>query len=318
MTPSTNFTDVAAFQAYVQTFGPQLISRSFYGNRTAQLVTPHEGVKGKKNLTILTLGTLGRRWNKAFAPVAGTLKFTPRELVVEKGKFELGFVPQEFEDSYLGQFRKGTFNNSDEIPFEGYIMNDVAAKQANEIENSMWRAVKAVSPADTDTLMMIHDGYLEKIRKDLASGTPHLTPVATPGGAITQNNVIDLMESMWDRLDADYQDMPMGIFCNPKIWSWYQRAYRNDFTKYTDSMKTGRIKLDFCDGEIIRTPGMGTSQRVVMGPVENMHYGYDGLDDATTFNFEKDHREVHYWADFKMGVEFGLLEDGVMVVNDLE
>lgn len=317
MTPSTNFTDVAAYRAYVEKFAPELISRGFYGNRTAQIVTPHEGVKGKKILTILTLDTLGRRWTKAFNPPAGTMKFTPRELVVEAGKFEYGFVPQEFESNYLGQFRTKTFNDSDEIPFEGFMMNKAMDKQAQEIENSMWRAEKAVSPADTDTLMMIHDGYLKKIAIDQALGSPKLTAYTTPGGAVTRNNVIEVMEGMWDTLDADYQDLPIGIFCNPQIWSWYQRAYRDDFSKYTESMQTGRIKLDFCDGEIIRTPGMGTSQRIIMTPVENLHYAYDGIDDSSTFNFEKDHREIHYWADFKMGVEFGIMEDGVMAINDL-
>lgn len=318
MATSTNFTDVAAFRAYVEKFGDQLISRGFYGNRTAEIVTPHEGVKGKKILTLLTLGTLGRRYSKTFAPPAGTVKFTPRELDVEAGKFELSFVPQEFESSYLGMYRKKTFNDSDEIPFEGYIMNDVMKKQAQEIENSMWRAVKAVSPADTDTLMMIHDGYLTKLAKDQALGSPKLTAYATPGGAVTQNNIIEVVEGMWDRLDPEYQDMPIGIFLKPQLWSWYQRKYRDDYSKYNESMQTGRLKLDFCDGELIRTPGMGTSNRIVMSPIENLHYGYDGIDDATTFNFEKDHRAVDYWADFKMGVQFGIMEDGVMVINDLD
>lgn len=317
MTPSTDFTDVAAYRAYVEKFAPELITRGYYSNRTAQLVTAHDGVKGKKVLTILTLGTLGRRWSKAFNPPAGTIGFTPRELVVEAAKFELGFVPQEFESNYLGQFRRQGFNDSDFIPFEGFIMNAVMAKQAAEIEAGMWRAEKANVAADTDTLMMIHDGYLTKLAKDQALGTPKLTAYTTPGGAVTQNNVVEVLEGMWDRLDPEYQDMPIGIFVNPKIWSWYQRQYRNDYSKYTESMQTGRIKLDFCDGEIIRTPGMGTSQRIVMTPLENMHYGFDGLDEAYAFNFEKEHREVHYWSDFKMGVEFGIMEDGVMVINDL-
>lgn len=318
MATSTNFTDVAAFRAYVEKFAEDLISRGYYGNRTADIVTGHDGVKGKKILTLLTLGTLGRRYSKTFAAPANTIKFTPRELVVEAGKFELSFVPQDFESNYLGMFRKKTFNDSDEIPFEGYIMNDVMKKQANEIENAMWRGVKADVAADTDTLLMILDGYLQILKDDQDAVTPKLTAYTTPGGAITKNNVIEVMEGMWDTLDSEYQDMPIGIFVNPKIWSWYQRAYRDDYSKYTESMQTGRIKLDFCDGEIIRTPGMGTSQRIIMSPIENLHYGYDGIDDATTFNFEKNHRQIDYWADFKMGVQFGIMEDGVMAINDLE
>ena len=317
MATSTNFTDVVALRAYVEKFAPDLIARGFYGNRTAGLITGHEGVKGKKIMNLLTLGTLGRRYNKTFSAPADTLAFAPRELVVEAGKFEFSFVPQEFESSYLGMFRTKTFNDSDEIPFEAYIMQKVMEKQAEEIENAMWRGVKAGSPATSDTIDMIFDGFLQIIADDQAEVTPALTAYTTPGGAVTANNVIEVLEGMWDTLDAAYQDMPIGIFVNPKIWSWYQRAYRNDYSKYSESMQTGRIKLDFCDGEIIRTPGMGTSQRIIMTPVDNLHYGYDGIDDATTFNIEKDHRQIDYWADFKIGVQVGLLVDGVMAVNDL-
>jgi hypothetical protein len=194
-------------------------------------------------------------------------------------------------------------------------MNKVMEKKAQEIEDAMWRAVAAASPASTDELSELFDGYLQLLTDAVTAGD--ITPVATPGGSITQSNVVELIESMWDTLDAAYQDLPIGVFVNPKIWSMYQRAYRNDYSKYTDSMQTGRMKLDFCNGEIIRTPGMGTSNRILMTPVDNLHYGYDGLDDATVFNFEKDHRELHYWSDFKIGVQIGILEDGVVAVNDL-
>lgn len=319
MTPSTNFTDVAALRAYVETFSDQLISRAYYGNKTAQLVTAHDGVKGKKILNLLTLGTIGRRYDKAFNPVAGTLVFSPRTLSVEAGKFELGFVPQEFESSYMGQFRKTSFNNTEEIPFEGFIMNAVMAKQANEIENAMWRAVAATSPASSDTLLQLFDGYLTLITKDLAATTPKLDPVITPTGAITAANAVALLESMFDQVLPEYQDMPMSIFVSPQVFSKYNRNHRADFSKYTvdANNNSGRITLDFCDAEIIRTPGMGTSSRVLMTPKENLHYGYDGVDDATHFNFEKDHREMHFYADFKIGVQIGLLEQGIVVVNDL-
>ena len=317
MAVSTNFTDAAAYRAYVEEFADDLISRGYYSNRTASIATPHEGVKGKKTLTILSLGNLGRRWDAAFSPTADTLAFSPRELNVEPCRFELQFVPQSFEGNYLGAKRTRTFNDSNEVPFIGYIMNQVMAKQSQEIENAMWRGEEVTPNLSTHTLLQTVDGYLTIIADDQALGSPKLTPVATPGGAITQNNVVELIESMWDVLDPSYQDMPIAIFVNPKVWSLYQRAYRNDFSKYTDAMQTGRIKLDFCDGEIIRTPGMGTSSRILMTPAENLHYGFDGANDASTFNFEKDHRAMDYWSDFKMGVQIGLMEQGVVVINDL-
>lgn len=316
MAVSHNLTDVNAYQGFVREYSQDMIARSFYGNKTAAIATPHSGVKGKKVLTVLTLETLGRRWGKTFAPPANTLKFTPRELVVERGKFELQIDPQDYYDNYMGEFMRGTFNSTDDFPFASYVMGKVAEKKSQEIEAAWWRGDKAASPASTDPLTSVIDGWLTIITDDLAAGTPKLTPVVTSGGSLTTSNVIGTIEAMYDQLDANLQDLDFGVFVSPKVYSLYQRAYR-DISKYTDNAQRGRMKLDFCDGELIRTPGMGTSSRIVMTPKENLHYGFDGLDDPQVFNFEKNHRSLDYWSDFLFGVNFGLFEQGWIVVNDL-
>jgi hypothetical protein len=317
MAVSTNLTDVNAYQGFVREYAQDIISRSFYGNQTADIATPHSGVKGKKVLTQLTLETLGRRFNKTFNPPANTVKFSPRELSVERGKFELQIQPHDFYDSYLGEFHRGTFNSTDEFPFESYVMMKVAEKQSTEIERAWWAGDKAASPASTDALTAVINGWLTLITDDLAAGTPKLTAVATSGGTLTTSNTIQTMEAMFDALDPVLQSTDFGVFVSPKVFSLYQRQYRNDYSKNTDNAQNGRMKLDFCDGELIRTPGMGSSSRIIMTPKENLHYGYDGITDASAFNFEKDHRNLDYWCDFLFGVEFGIFEQGWIVVNDL-
>lgn len=317
MAVSTNLTDVTAYQNHVKMFADDMISRSFFGNQTAAIATGHESVRGKKVLNILTLETIGRRWNIAFNPPANTIKISPRELSVERCKFEFQIQPHLLYDSYLAEFRQSSFNNSEEFPFESYIFGKIAEKKANEIERAWWVGDKAASPASTDTLSAVINGWLTLITDDLAAGTPKLTAVATSGGSLTLANVIPTIEAMFDQLNPELQAIDFAVFVSPKVYSLYQRAYRNDYGKYTDNAQNGRTKLDFCDGELIRTPGMGSSSRILMTPKENLHYGYDGLQDPNLFNFEKDHRSLDYWSDFLMGVEFGIFEQGYIVVNDL-
>lgn len=317
MPQSLNLTDAAAYQGFVREFSQDMISRAFFGNQTASIATPHMGVKGKKVLNIMSLETIGRRWALAFNATNNLLKITPRELVVERGKFEFRFAPQEFYDTYLGQFAAGTFPNTGSFPFQSFVMEKIAQKKAQELEIAMWRGDKPTTPAATDDLSKLINGWLTLITDDLAATTPKLTPVATPTGAVTLANVVPLMETMYDQMLPEYQDMPCAVFVSPRVFSLYQRAYRESFSKFTTNAQPGRMKLDFCDFELIRTPGMGTSQRVVMTPKENLHYGFDGLNDPQLFNFESDKRELHYWSDFLFGVEFGLFEQGVIVVNDL-
>lgn len=318
MPNSIKTTSAEALQAFVQDFSPDLIGKSFYGNQTAAIATPHTGVKGKKILTILELGDIGHRWAEPFTPNADTLDFRPRTLEVEAGTFEMLINPQKLYDSYLAEFHRGTFNDSNLIPFEGYILNAVAGKKAQEIERSWWRGDKAASPATADKLWAVINGWLTLITDDLASGSPKLTATPTSGGALTTSNTIQTIEAIFDTMDVTNQDSSdLRVFVSPKVWTIYQRQYRNDYGKYTDNDERGRMKLDFCDAELVRTPGMGTSSRIVVTNKNNLHYGYDGITDASAWHFENYERTIKMWCDFLFGVEFGIFETGWVGVNDL-
>lgn len=312
---SISYSDLQAYRDYAEIIAPEFLSKAYYGNQTASLVVGHDGVKGKKILTQMILGVLGRRYEKTFAPVADTINFKPRVLEVNAAKFEFGFAPQDFESTYLADLKRTGFDDTNNLPFQGFIMMKIAEKMAQEIEDAMWRGEIPGTTANTDVLTQVIDGYLELVKDAITAAD--LTPVVTPTGAWTTTNIITTLEAMWDTLDPQYQDMRISVFVSPALWKLYNVAYRENYGKYTDNTQSGRMKLDFCNAELIRTPGLGTSNRVIMTPLDNMHYGYDDVNDVSSLNFEKDHRELHFWSDFKFGVQFGFLEDGIVAVNDL-
>jgi len=315
MAASTTFTSVAALQGFVREFNPALQRKAFYGNQTASIATPHPNCKGKEVLTLLSMGNIGHRWAKAFTPNTGILTFSPRTLSLEKGTFEVEIHPQDFYNNYLGRFHNGTFTDVDSYPFEAYIMDALMEKMGQEIEAAWWRGDAAASPATADLLIAVIDGWLTKIADDQAAGTPVLTPYAS--GALTVSNTVQAVEGVFDTLDAVYQDMPIACFVSPKVWTLYQRQYRNDYSKFTAETQPGRMAVDFAPNcELIRTPGMGTSSRILMTPKENLHYGYDGVGDSTTFHFEQYERIIKMWCDFMFGVEFGFFENGILGINN--
>lgn len=315
MSGSLNFTSVEAFQAYTQDYSEQLIAKMFYGNNISDFAVPHEGVKGKLTLTQMLLGTLGRRWTKEFAPRADTIEFKPRDLNVNAGTFEMLIYPQEFESSYLGQMKKSKFDDTDTIPFAEYMMEKVAQKAQQEIIDAFWRGAIPAVPASTDDLSLVIDGFLEHV-KDAITATD-LTPYTTPGGAWTLANIIPGFEAMFELIDTAFQNERIDVHVSPKIYRLYQKAYRETYKISTESVSEGVSKLDFVGAYLVSQPGMGTSNRVIMTPQQNMHFGYDSLDEADVFNFEKEDRKIKMWSDFKLGCQFGFLEDGVVAVNDL-
>src|SRR5688572_20216139 len=121
MSASVDFTNAAALQDYIRKFMPELIGKLYHGFPSAQIFTPHEGVKGEMILTEMVLGTLVQQWTKTFNPLANKITFKPRTLRVVPAKVDLQIYPQEFESTYLGMARRPGFQPND-LPFQGFIM----------------------------------------------------------------------------------------------------------------------------------------------------------------------------------------------------
>ena len=313
-TGSPNFTAAAGFRSYVEEFHDELISRAFYGFKTKPFLTSHEGIKGKLVLTELIVADLIRRYNKAFAPVEDTLDFQPRELVVTRAKVELQICPKDFESSYLGMYRKKGQSDRD-IPFEEYIINKVFDKIDQEFEHGFWNAVASGAPASSDKFAQLFDGVLHIISDLIAAGH---TPVATPGGSITNSNALDVVEAMWGQLNDAYKDMEVDLFGSyanaRKYWNHHIAKYQG---AKPEMNAQGHIKLEYGEGWFIPVPGLSASNRLVMTPRGNMHDAIDDTSDSTVFNFEQNKRNVDFWMDFMYGIQVAIDHEEVFVFNDL-
>lgn len=312
-TKSPTFTSAEALQDYVLDQRLTLLSKAFYGFDTEPYLTVHEGVKGKKRLTELILGDLVRRWASDFAPVAGTVDFNPREIETTQAKVDLNFVPQDFESSYLGEARRQG-QAFDDLPFEAYIMDRVMAKVNQEVEAAIWGAADNGGSTATDKLEVLFDGFLEII-SDAITATD-ITAVATPGGSLTESNIIGLVEDMHDRLGASYELMDTFLFCSPAVYKLYNRAYRNAHGYAFGNQQDGRMKLDFAPCYLVPVRGLTGSNRLVLTAGNNLHYAIDSPNDMS-MTVVQDHRELHFMMDFRIGCQFGILHDDLVVVNDL-
>lgn len=321
MSLSAKLTDVASYQAYVQDFHDQLISKAFFSPKTVQMAASagavHEGVKGKKTLTILSVAAnKAVAWKSDFSAATDATVWEPRTLTVYGIKRDLSFVPQEFEDTYLGMFRARGQNPGMDLPFEGYVLNQILGKNAEEIEITLWQGARAGSvTAGTTPMNQVVDGFLEIIKDEITATT--LTPIVTPGGAIDTSNIVELVETMWDALGAAYKEQAVNIYLSWANFKKYQQAYRTDFGKYT-APGAAMESLDFNqNARLIPMAGMGSSDRIVMTPASNLHVGYDSFADTNVFQFEKSKRVMDFYMDFKIGCQIGLVDDEVIVVNDL-
>lgn len=315
---SANITAVAAYLAYVQDYGDDLITRAFFTPKTLNYATVHEGVKGKKTLTRLKVAT-GKAvaWSSGFTGATDAITMDPRTIEVTGIKRDLSFVPQEFESSYLGKMRPRGQNPGKYIPFEADVLQTILKGHSEEFASALWSGVKDGSVVPGTTAMAAcFDGYLEIIADAIVATT--IAPVVTPGGAVTNTNAVALLETMWGNLGAPYKEGAVEVFMSWSNFQKYNQDYRERYGKYVRLNEQGEVKLDFSqNATLVPLAEMGSSNRIVMTPGENLHVAFDDLTNDQLFNMETNKRLVEWWMDWKMGAQIAQLDHGGIVVNDL-
>lgn len=317
MADSLDHSYARSFQDYVRTYSEELFTELFYGFKTADLATIHEGIKGEKVFTQLEVAdNLARRWAKSFDPVEAAA-FKPRVLKTVLNKVDFSIVPQEYESSYLGAFRKKGQNN-DDWPFQAYIMEKIMAKLNQEFEVAAWQGVEESTPSAGDYLRQTFDGYLQIIADALTAGD--ITAVTT--GALSTSNIIEKLRLMWAQVGTPYKENGIDIFVPYAIYDMYRIAYKDAykvdpaFLQVTNAGYQGiQYELGGGNARMIPINGMGSSGRVVMTPKENLTLGIDSASDVM-FKVKEEIRELQFWMDFRMGAQIMIQKDGILVVND--
>lgn len=318
MNESVDHSYAQAFQDYVRTYAEELFTELFYGFKTADLVTTHEGIKGEKVFTQLEVAdNLVRRWGKTFSPLANAVAMKPRVLKTVLNKVDLSVVPQEYESSYLGMLRKKGQDPTD-WPLAAYVMEKVMAKIKTEFEVAVWQGAEEAVPSNGDFLRQTFDGYLTIIAKALTAGD--ITAVAT--GASTTANIIANLRLMWAEVRSEYKEAGTDIFMSYELYDTYRKAYKDAYKidpayiQITEAGYQGILyELGNGNTRIIPINGMAGSDRIVITPRENLAMGIDSPDD-TMFNTEQDKRQLDLWMDFRMGAQIMIQKDGILVVND--
>lgn len=261
------------------------------------------------NLTITDLVKPAN--NTTFQPTSNALAFGARILKVRPWKVDLQIVPADLEKSWLGAYKKKGSKVYD-MPFEQYVMNHIIEKvQENLRLKSLF---KGVYNAAGSTPIDVMDGLLTLIASEITA--TNIAPVAT--GAITSTNVVDKLEQTYDALGEAYKGIPTIALVSPQIFSWYKRKYRLDFGGNQDyaGMPLMETQLDGTLCTIKSEPGLGTSQRVIVTPKENLVYGVDSIGEENDINSQVFERTIKLMIDAKSGTNFKRIDAELLAVND--
>lgn len=243
-----------------------------------------------------------------FTPTSNALRFGSRTLKVRPMSIDLQLVPEVLMRTWQGKHK--TPDDVFQMPFEAFILDYIAQKAKEDIHlNALYRGIYNAGGTTPGATL---DGYLRLIANEITA--TNITPVVT--GVTTSTNVIDHMEMVYDALGEAYKNKPGEIRVKPQFFDWYNRRYRALFggNNNYEGMKQGRIPLDGTSWEIVREPGLGTSNRIIATLKENMVLGVSAAE--MTFDFQKFDRTIKVLGDFKAGVQFKEIHARALAVND--
>lgn len=305
--------------AYCREKKSDLMAEILLRQNFTEKFTVMAGVKDQVPLPQLYLSNISKPLDYVnFTPTANAITPEARILQVRPVKVDVRIYPQEFYNTWLGQYASP--GAAPKLILEAFLMQEIAKKAYNE--NHLISLYKGVYNAAGVTPTDSYDGWLRLIALEIGAGNisaANNNLVTT--GALTSANIITAVEAVFDKLADQYKTMPTQMLVSPTNYMLYQRAYRaqygqnQDYNGMENVLGQGTV-LDGTLCRLIPEPGMAGSNRIICTLKENMYYGVDLLSDTSEPRSEVDHRAIDIMMDWRVGVQFRQIKNGILVVNE--
>lgn len=284
---------------------------------TLQHMTPLPGIYGSHTLTEITgdfeLAPYKRtRWED------GQVTLTPRTLETYLGNCAKNFDPNELYGTVYGpRFFQG------EPLKEAQIAQDILTYAAAQLGKKLNMAIWAAKRNDSgDTTQDLFDGFDTITENEITTGT-----ISADNGnytalseAITDDNAVDVFQSLYDACSDELQGMPANIYLSKDLYRKYLKAYKNESGAVIYNTKFEQTTLEGSDGLCTFVPltSKKGSQYIHIAPQRNLVYGFGGGLPQEAINVEKYKPwEVTLEATLCFGVQFASVSPEVLHVAKL-
>jgi hypothetical protein len=134
------------------------------------------------------------------------------------------------------------------------------------------------------------------------------------GDAITASNAFDQFKLIRDKIAPEYRSKEMLCLCSVGVKDFYLSDYQATVGAIPYNTGYDQVYLEGTRAKIVAVPGMGSSQRVIITPKENLVYGYDVDGPSSSIITQEFNRTIKVMGDFRAGVNF---RDGQVIwTND--
>ena len=267
---STNFV-VSSLPAYVQD-NKDLIIKNFalVGTASRQRFGIQTGIKTSAYLNYLELNPTLQDGKGCGFTAAGSATLTQRTITTAVIKVNMDVCP----DSLLGKYAEYLVRigaNSNELPFEQYIIDGVTTEINKKIEKLIWQG-DTTQASNTDLK------WLNGILKQLASDSDK---VAVPIAANTA--IYDAIKAVYLAIPEETLERGAEIYVSPANYRDFLMAMvEKKYFNYSGPQDSAPEEFVFpgTDVKVVKTPGLaGVNDRIVASFPENFVYGCDAEGD---------------------------------------
>ena len=267
---STNFV-VTSLPAYVQD-NKDLIIKNFalVGTASRQRFGIQTGIKTSAYLNYLELNPTLQDGKGCGFTASGSATLTQRTITTAVIKVNMDVCP----DSLLGKYAEYLVRigaNSNELPFEQYIIDGVTTEINKKIEKLIWQG-DTTQASNTDLK------WINGILKQLASDSDK---VAVSIAAKTA--IYDAIKAVYMAIPEETLERGAEIYVSPANYrDFLQAMVEKNYFHYSGPQDSAPEEFVFpgTDVKVVKTPGLaGVNDRIVASFPENFVYGCDAEGD---------------------------------------
>lgn len=308
--------NVSALTDYVHENEDQLIARSVFGARTAELImsegTVMTGVKYAEKINIMDTDAIFQNGEGCTRVSSGTTTLTQRQVTVGDIAVVEDVCVKTLNKKYMSKkLAKGSEVNV--LPFEQEYAQLKADTIAKQLEIAIWQGNTSSGNANLSRF----DGYIKLIDAAASAVNANLPVYTGEAGAIvaatgiTPTNVKKIVNAMWLALPADITGQDdIRIFCGWDTFNKFINAFtdQNLFNFAPSgsevSAANGVVIIPGTNYKLTAVHGLDGTNRLFSMRMSNMFAGVDMENEEEDFSMMEDQFKdyLRFKAHFKYGV----------------
>lgn len=282
MADSTNII-TTALSEYVEERRLPLIKRAILGANSLGMINRQSGVKGTAALNLISTDPVVADASACGFDAAGTSELSQRMIETKPLKVNMEFCEKTLKNTWA-EYNLRWIAEDKAIPFEEYILSEIADKVAAKVESYLWMGDSGLSLSGL-TQIAAADGGVEV---ELATGT-----------------------SAYDAIQSVYMAIPEAILDRAVIFvpvatfrSFMQDLVAKNYFHY-DPQNQNFDSFLFPGTNVRVQKVNGLEDFIIAGDPNNLFFGYDIEDAPETFDvwYSKDDRVERVAVEWNQGAQ---------------